>query len=82
VITLEHLEDVLYVGRPVNVTSEGKFCLYKVLNGGKRAVRVPVRLGRSSVTSIEVVEGLEEGARIIISDMSHWEAHERIRLNY
>ena len=80
VITLERLEDVLYVGRPVNAASESKVSLYKVLNGGKRAVRVPVRLGRSSVTCIEVVEGLEVGTQVILSDMSQWETHGRIRL--
>ena len=81
VITLERLDDVLYVGRPVNVTSDSKVSLFRVLNSGRSAVRVPVRLGRSSVTCVEVVEGLEVGARVILSDMSQWETHERIRLN-
>lgn len=81
IITLERLEDVLYLGRPVNATSDSKVSLFKVLNGGKRAIRVPVRLGRGSVTCIEIAEGLEVGARVILSDMSAWEAHERIRLH-
>lgn len=80
VITLERLDEVLYVGRPVNAACDSKVSLFKILNGGKRAARVPVRLGRSSVTCVEIVEGLEVGARVILSDMSQWETHERIRL--
>jgi multidrug efflux pump subunit AcrA (membrane-fusion protein) len=48
--------------------------------GGETAVRVPVRLGRASIQEIEVVEGLREGDRVILSDMSDWSAFERIRL--
>ena len=44
------------------------------------AVRVTVRLGRSSVSVIEIVEGLQAGDQVILSDMSQWDAHERVRL--
>jgi HlyD family secretion protein len=80
-ITLERLEDVLYVGRPVNGQAESQVGLFKVVDGGKRAVRVPVKLGRTSVTSIEVTHGLEVGDQIILSDMSQYDGHEQIRLN-
>ena len=79
-ITLERLEDVLYVGRPVNGQAESQVGLFKIVDGGKRAVRVPVKLGRTSVTSIEVTQGLEAGDQIILSDMSQFDAHEQVRL--
>ena len=79
-ITLEHLEDVLYVGRPVNCQPESKTSLFKLVEGGKGAARVPVVLGRSSVTTIEVKEGLQLDDQVILSDMSQWDAHDQIRL--
>jgi HlyD family secretion protein len=80
-ITLERLEGVLYVGRPVGVQAEGPARLFKLVEGGAAAVRIPVRLGRSSVDTIEVLEGLGAGDQIIVSDMSQWDSHDRVRLN-
>jgi HlyD family secretion protein len=80
-IELERLENVLYVGRPVQAQSESAIGLFKVVDGGKGAVRVSVQLGRSSVSAIEVLQGLEAGDRIILSDMSQWDSFDRIRLN-
>ena len=80
-IQLERLENVLYVGRPVQGQSDSQVGLFKVVDGGKGAVRVPVKLGRSSVSTIEVVEGLQVGVQVILSDMSQWDAHDRVRLN-
>lgn len=80
-ITLEHLEDVLYVGRPVNGQADSKVTLFKITDNGGGAVRVPVELGRASVTSIEIVSGLNAGDRVILSDMSQWDTYDRIRLN-
>jgi HlyD family secretion protein len=80
-ITLEHLEDVLYVERPVNCQPESKTSLFKIVEGGRGAVRVPVVLGRSSVTTIEVKEGLQLDDQVILSDMSQWDTHDRIRLH-
>jgi hypothetical protein len=51
-----------------------------VVDGGNAAVRVTVRLGRSSVSTIEIVEGLVVGDEVILSDMSAWDAHDRVRL--
>lgn len=79
-ITLERLEDVLYVGRPVNGQPESLVSLFKVVDGGKRAVRVQVKLGRTSVSSIEVAQGLVAGDQIILSDMTQYDGHEQIRL--
>ena len=79
-IQLERLEDVLYVGRPVQSQSDSTVGLFKLADNGKGAVRVPVKLGRSSVSTIEVIEGLQVGDQVILSDMSQWDAHERLRL--
>jgi HlyD family secretion protein len=79
-IQLERLENVMYVGRPVQGQSDSQVGLFKVVDGGNRAVRVPVKLGRSSVSTIEVLEGLRVGDQVILSDMSQWDAHERVRL--
>jgi HlyD family secretion protein len=80
-IQLERLENVLYVGRPVQAQSETTAGLFKVVDGGKGAVRVSVKLGRSSVTAIEVLQGLQAGEQIILSDMSQWDSYDRVRLN-
>jgi HlyD family secretion protein len=80
-IELERLDDVMYVGRPVHGQAESTVGLFKLVNGGREAVRVPVKLGRNSVSTIEVVEGLQVGDQVILSDMSTYDAHERVRLN-
>jgi HlyD family secretion protein len=80
-IELERLADVLHVGRPVQVDAESKVTLFKLVDGGRGAIRVPVRLGRSSVETIEVREGLQVGDQVILSDMSQYDGHDRIRLN-
>ena len=80
VIELERLEDVLYVERPVQGQADSTVGLFKVMDGGKTAARVPVKLGRSSVSVIEVVEGLQLGDQVILSDMSTWDGHDKVRL--
>ncbi|PYK63229.1 MAG: RND transporter [Verrucomicrobia bacterium] len=79
-IELERLENVMYVGRPVQAQPETTVGVFKVVNGGKEAVRVPVKLGRTSVSTIEVVEGLQVGDQVILSDMSQYDAYARVRL--
>jgi HlyD family secretion protein len=79
-IQLERLEDVLYVGRPVQGQPDSTVGIFKLEDGGKEAVRVTVKLGRSSVSTIEIVSGLQIGDQIILSDMSQWDARERVRL--
>jgi len=79
-IQLERLEDVMFVGRPVQGQSDSKLGIFKLVDGGRSAVRVPVNLGRSSVSTIEIVQGLQVGDQVILSDMSQWDAHERVRL--
>ncbi|MBU6399122.1 MAG: efflux RND transporter periplasmic adaptor subunit [Verrucomicrobia bacterium] len=79
-IELERLVNVLYVGRPVQGQAESKVSLFKVVDGGAGAVRVPVTLGRSSVSTIEIVNGLQVGDSVVLSDMSQWDAYDRVRL--
>jgi HlyD family secretion protein len=80
VITIEKLADVVYVGRPVIGQAGAKITLFRLDPESKEAIRVPVSLGRSSVNTIEVVDGLRVGDQVILSDMSAWDAHNRIRL--
>jgi HlyD family secretion protein len=79
-ITLENLKDVLYVGRPVHGQSDSTVGLFKLTEDGSEATRVNVKLGRSSVNTIEIVDGLKVGDKVILSDMSAWDNFDRIRL--
>lgn len=79
-IEIERLNDIIYVGRPVFASSQSTVELFKLVEEGKYAVRSRVQLGRSSVSTIEVVEGLTPGDEIILSDMSQWDEHDKIRL--
>jgi HlyD family secretion protein len=80
-IELERLDDVLFVGRPVNGQPESSVGLFKLTDAGRGAARVPVKLGRSSVSTIEILEGLNVGDQVILSDMSAYDAHSRVRLD-
>ena len=80
-ITLENLRDVLYVGRPVHGQSDSTIGLFKLTADGSEATRVNVKLGRSSVNTIEILDGLKVGDKVILSDMSAWDNFDRIRLN-
>jgi HlyD family secretion protein len=79
-IELERLENVMYVGRPVNGQADSKASIFQLIDGGKEAVRVQVKFGRSSVSTIEVVNGLKEGDQVILSDMSQYDNHNRVRI--
>ena len=79
-ITLERLDGVLNVGRPVGVAVPGSSRLYRLLPGGRAAARVAVRFGRGSVDRVEIADGLQAGDQLILSDMSPWDAHDRLRL--
>jgi len=79
-IELERLNDVLYLSRPVNAASDSTVGLFKVVNGGKEAVRIPVKLGRSSVSAVQILDGLDIGDKIVLSDMSSYDAYGRVRI--
>ena len=79
-IDLERLDNVLYVGRPAFGQENSTISLFKVDGNGRDALRVPVKVGRASVNSIQVLEGLHEGDTVVLSDMSRWDNTDRIRL--
>lgn len=79
-IEIEHLNDVLQVGRPVTSQSGEEDVLFKLEADGQHAVRVKVRYGRVSVNAIEVISGLQPGDKVILSDMAGFEGSERITL--
>jgi HlyD family secretion protein len=80
-IELERLDNVIYVGRPAFGQENNTVGIFKLVAGTSEAVRTPVKLGRSSVNTIEILSGLEPGDQVILSDTSSMDAHERIRLN-
>jgi HlyD family secretion protein len=79
-IELERLTDVLYVGRPAFGQEQSTVGLFKLDPDGTGASRVQVKLGRSSVNQVEVLAGLNVNDAVILSDMSAWDAFERVRL--
>jgi HlyD family secretion protein len=80
-VVIERLENVLYVGRPAYGQSNSTVGLFKLVDGGHYAVRVNVQLGRASVNSIEVLGGLKQGDQVILSDMSRYDAVDRVKLD-
>jgi len=80
-IELEHLEDILYVGRPVMGQEESQLSLFRLEEDGARASRVRVSLGRASVNLMEILAGLQEGDQVIVSDMSAWDGVDHVRLD-
>ncbi|HEY4229818.1 MAG TPA: efflux RND transporter periplasmic adaptor subunit [Thermoanaerobaculia bacterium] len=79
-IELDRLKDVLYVGRPAFGQEKSLVGLFRVNEDGDEATRVKVKLGKSSVNTVEIVEGLKPGDKVILSDMSAWDAYDRVRL--
>jgi HlyD family secretion protein len=80
-IELELMKNVVYMQRPAFGQANSQITLFKLLPDGKEAVRVPVKLGRDSVSFIEILEGLNVGDQVILSDTSQYDSVNRIRLN-
>ena len=80
-VELERLNDVIFVGRPAFGQTQSTVSMFKLQPDGKEAVRVNVKLGRSSVNTIEIIEGLQPGDQVILSDTSAWDNFQHIRLN-
>jgi HlyD family secretion protein len=81
VVELEHLDDVVFVERPAFGQEHSTAGIFVLDPDGTYANRTQVQLGRSSVNTIEIVKGLQPGDRVILSDMSQWDSHDRIKLN-
>jgi HlyD family secretion protein len=79
-IEIERLDDVMYVGRPAYGQPESTVGLFKLEPDGAHARRTQVKLGRASVNTIEISQGLSVGDLVIISDVSQWDAEERLRI--
>ena len=79
-VDLERLDNILYVGRPAFGQENSTISLFKLDPDSNGAVRVPVKVGRASVNSIQVIEGLHEGDTVILSDMSRWDSTDRVKL--
>jgi multidrug efflux pump subunit AcrA (membrane-fusion protein) len=79
-IEIERLADVLYVGRPVHGDADTTVGLFKVIDGGSEAVRVPVEIGSESVNTVEIRKGLDVGDTVILSDMSAEDNYDRVEL--
>jgi HlyD family secretion protein len=80
-IELERLDNVVFVGRPAFGQENTTAGMFKLMRGSNEAVRTPVKLGRSSVNTVEIISGLNPGDQVILSDTSAWDSNERIRLN-
>ena len=79
-IDLEKMDNVLYVGRPAFGQEQSTVGMFRLEPDGNNAVRAQVKLGRSSVNTVEILQGLKEGDQVILSDMSRWDAYDRVRL--
>jgi HlyD family secretion protein len=79
-VELERLDNVLYVGRPAFGQEQSTVGLFKLDSTTGEASRTQVQLGKSSVNTIEVLNGLGEGDSVVLSDMSAWDQFDRIRL--
>jgi len=79
-IELDRLADVLHVDKPAGVGGKGSVSLFKLAPDGQSAARVQVEVGESSVGSVQVLSGLSEGDRVILSDMSEWDATNRVAI--
>jgi HlyD family secretion protein len=80
-IEIERLADIVYMGRPVGAEAGGSISIFRINPDGKEANKVKVKLGRTSVSTVEIVDGLRVGDKVILSDMSTWDSYDRIRLN-
>jgi len=80
-IDQERLQDVLYVGRPAFGNPDSTITLFKIDPDGKTATRVQVKVGKASVTQIQILAGLKEGDRVILSDMSRYDSTDKVRLD-
>src|SRR5437868_11967465 len=80
-IDLERIADILYVGRPAFGQEKSTVGIFKLEPDGRTAVRAQVKLGRSSVNTVEILQGLKEGDQVVLSDMSRWDSYDRVRLD-
>jgi HlyD family secretion protein len=79
-VQLERLDNILFVGRPALGQDQSTLSLFRVIPGTSDAERVQVKLGQGSLNSVEIKSGLQEGDQVVLSDMSSWDAFDKVRL--
>ena len=79
-VELDRLANVIFVGRPAFGQEQSQVSLFRVNADGDEATRVKVQLGKSSVTTVQILGGVKPGDKVILSDMSAWDAYDRVRL--
>ena len=79
-VELDRLANVTFVGRPAFGQEQSQVSLFRVNADGDEATRVKVQLGKSSVTTVQILGGVKPGDKVILSDMSAWDAYDRVRL--
>ena len=79
-VELDRMPDVVFVGRPAFGSEQSLITLFRVNGDGDEAMRTKVRLGKSSISTVQVLDGLKPGDRVILSDMSTWGSYDRVRL--
>jgi HlyD family secretion protein len=80
-IEIKRLPDVVKVDRPTYSQRNSTISLFKLVDEGAYAIRVPVEIGETSVNEVEIMQGLVPGDEVILSDTSAWDDNDRIRLN-
>jgi len=80
IITIERLDNVLYMSRPTVGQANSRVGMFKLVDDGQYAVRITVEIGQTSVNSIEIRGGLEEDDEVILSDMARWDEYDRVRI--
>ena len=79
-IEIDRIANALFVGRPAEASTESATTLFRLDPNGHGATRVKVRIGRGAADAVEILEGLKEGDRVILSEMSQWNTHDRVTL--
>lgn len=80
-IYVAQIENALHMGRPTFIRTNSAVTIYKLDGSEEYAERVNIRMGRASVTRVEILEGLAVGDQVILSDSSAWQDHQRVLLN-
>ncbi|MBZ0255154.1 efflux RND transporter periplasmic adaptor subunit, partial [bacterium] len=79
-IQIENMTDILYVGRPVFAQANSTISLFRVSPDKQKAKRVRVKIGRTSVNTVEILDGLLENENVVLTDMSEWDSFDEVRL--
>lgn len=79
-VIIDRLDEITFVGRPTFGQANSRVSIFKMTPDGDFADRVTIQLGASSVNDMQVMEGLQEGDIVILSDMSRWDGFDRVKI--